>query len=154
MSYHPASEFEFNQISQQIFVGTNMCCQSHYQEKLLSQNISVDISLEAEHVDQPYGAEYFIWIPIIDHSPPTIEQMRFGAKTIAELVAMGKKIYIHCKEGHGRAPTMTAAYFISTGMSTNEALALIQQYRPEAHPNQEQVKALEQFEELFVNGKK
>jgi protein-tyrosine phosphatase len=55
------------------------------------------------------------------------------------------KVYIHCKHGHGRAPTLVAAYFIAQGMSVAEALKFVKSRRPSIHPNRVQVEALKQF---------
>ena len=45
---------DFDQITDQIWIGTSMCCQSHFSEKLLSLGIEIDISLQAEEVDRPF----------------------------------------------------------------------------------------------------
>lgn len=145
MAYHPSTEFEFNQITENIFVGTNQCCQTHYRRQLLDEGITADISLEKEHIDAPYGAAYFVWIPVVDHSAPSQEQLNFGVSTIEKLLSLNKKVYIHCKEGHGRAPTLAAAYLIKQGRSVKEAISAIKAKRPEAHPNPKQLAALKKY---------
>ena len=71
--------------------------------------------------------------------------MQFGADALQKLVKMKKKMYVHCKNGHGRAPTMVAAYLISQGKSVDEALALIKKKRPSIHIEKVQKKALQTF---------
>jgi len=118
----------------------------HFDAELSAEGITADISLEAEKVDTPLGVEYYTWIPVVDHTAPNAEQFDFGVATITKLINLGKKIYVHCQHGHGRAPTMVAAYLISTGMSTDEAIELIKTKRPEAHPEPVQVEALKEYE--------
>jgi protein-tyrosine phosphatase len=52
---------------------------------------------------------------------------------------------VHCGSGVGRAPTMAAAYLVSTGLSADQAWALIRKTRPFIKPTQPQLAALEQF---------
>ena len=53
--------------------------------------------------------------------------------------------YIHCAAGIGRAPTMAAAYLVTTGLTPTEAWAKIKQVRPFIRPTpgqEEQIVAL------------
>jgi len=139
--------FEYNQITPDIFLGTTMCCQTHFDEELIIKGVKADISIEAEKVDTPFGVDYFTWLPTPDNSAPTQEQLSLGATTIKNLIDLGEKVYVHCRFGHGRGPTMVAAYLISEGKTTEEALALIKEKREVIHPNDIQIAALKKFEE-------
>lgn len=138
--------FEYNQIDDNIFIGTNMCCQTHFKKELLDQGITADISLEEERLDSPFGVVFFCWLPTKDHFPPTLEQLQAGVDFISSLVKQNQKIYIHCKNGHGRAPTLVTAYYISTGLSLKEAVKKIQEKRSVIHIEDPQLEALENFE--------
>lgn len=142
--------FEYNQITDEIFIGTNMCCAAHFKKELLAKGITADISVEGEKVDAPFGVEFFSWIPVRDHTPPTRDQMHLGTSVLDKLVKMKKKIYVHCQHGHGRAPTLVAAYFINCGMSTDEALSFIKSKRPSIHLDETQVDTLREFEKFVV----
>jgi len=139
--------FEYNQITDQIFIGTNMCCQAHFDEELINKGITTLISLEGEEVDAPFGVEFFSWIPVADNHAPTMDQFELGVTALDKLVHMGKKVYVHCKHGHGRAPTLVAAYFISKGDALKDAVAKIKEKRPVMHLNEVQLGALRQFAE-------
>ena len=54
----------------------------------------------------------------------------------------GRKIK---ERGPGRAPTLVAAYLVSTGMTVKEALWFIKRKRLSIHPNQRQRARLEKF---------
>lgn len=138
-------KFDYNKITTQIYLGTNACCTTHFNKELLDKGISSDISMEGERIDNPVGVDYFLWLPTIDHKAPTLKQLFTGVKTIDTLIKQKIKIYIHCKNGHGRAPTMLAAYFIYTGMTVDEAISTIAKKRTEIHIEPVQKKQLQKF---------
>lgn len=143
MNEHPQiKELEYNYITDGIYIGNNQCCQTHFDEKLKQENIEADVSLEEEGVDTPFGVQFYIWIPIKNHTTPTQEQLDFGVSVLEKLVSMKKKIYVHCQNGHGRAPTLVAAYFIKQGKSPNEAIAFLKAKRPTMHLEETQTRAL------------
>ena len=138
--------FEYNYITDGIYIGTNQCCVTHFDEMLQKEGIRADISLEEDHVDMPFGVDFYTWIPIVNHTAPTQEQLEFGVTVLAKMVALGKKVYVHCKNGYGRAPTLVAAYLIREhGKSVDEALEIIKAKRPTIHIADVQREALHAF---------
>ncbi len=143
---HPL--LQFNQITEQIYLGTNLCCTAIPHVKvLLDLGIKADIDLEEERQEQISGVDTYLWLPVKDHEAPTQEQLDTGVSVIDRLVKNQKKIYIHCKNGHGRSPTLLAAYFISQGMEVNEAIEKIRSKRPEIHIREVQIEALKSFKQ-------
>ncbi len=138
-------DLDYNQITDLIYVGSNLCCATHFEEELLEKGIEADISLEKEHLDNPVGVDYFLWLPTLDHEPPTQKQLRMGVAMLKQCIAMNMKVYVHCKNGHGRAPSLVAAYLMTTGMDVQEALSFIKEKRPPTHLQDVQVAALEEF---------
>lgn len=146
LGHSPAKgQLDFNYITDGIYIGTNQCCRTHFDEQLKKENIEVDISLEENRIDAPFGAQFYIWIPIKDHFAPTKEQLDFGVSALEKFVKMKKKIYVHCKNGHGRAPTLVAAYLIKNGKPVDEALVMIKTKRPSIHLEDTQREALNEF---------
>ncbi len=47
--------FEFSQITDNVFIGTNSCCQAHFAAQLLDRGVSPDITLEGETIDHPFA---------------------------------------------------------------------------------------------------
>lgn len=142
---HSQNKLEFNHIAEGIYIGTNQCCQMHFDEVLGAEGITYDISLEKDQVDSPFGVVSYVWIPVEDHQAPIQEQFEFGVSVLNKIVVMGKKVYIHCKNGHGRAPTLVAAYLIKKGKTIDEAVAFIKSKRPSIHIEDIQKKALVEF---------
>ena len=147
MSEHPESGhvLEYNQITDEIYIGTNMCCQVDFAKELLDKGIIADISLEGERVDNPSGVDYFLWLPVVDHTAPTDKQLRLGVQTLEFFVKEGIKLYAHCKHGHGRAPTLVIAYFIKQGMGVDEAIEFVKSKRPSMHLNEIQTEVLREY---------
>lgn len=143
---HANRELEFNYIDDGIYIGNNQCCQTHFDKRLKSEGISADISLEKDRVDEPRGVDFYLWIPVVNLTAPTQDQLDLGVVNLEALIASGKKVYVHCKNGHGRAPTLVAAYFIKKGMTAEEAIEFIKKRRPAIHLEESQAAALKEFE--------
>ena len=138
---------EYNQVTEQIYLGTNQCCQPHFEESLLKAGIRADISLEKERLDTPFGVDFFLWLPVADYEPPSQEQLLIGARTLKELVDNNIKVYVHCKRGHGRSPTLVAACFILEGRSASKAIKRVRDKR-RIHLRLGQIKVLKEFERV------
>ncbi len=139
---------DYSYIDDGIYIGTNQCCKVHFDAVLAEEGITADISLEESRIDQPFGVDFYIWLPTEDHEPPSPDQLQLGVSSLSTLVSGGRKIYVHCKNGHGRAPTLVAAYFIHKGMSADEAESLIKAKRPSIHLQESQREALRLYKTL------
>jgi protein-tyrosine phosphatase len=142
--------FDYSKITDNIYIGSDLCkgnvCPIH-SEQFMALGVTAEINLTAEHKEiPPDQMDIYAWIPVEDKKAPSQDQLEVGTSIIDQVVSKGKTIYIHCKIGHGRSPTMVAAYFIRyKGMDVNQAISAIKQGRPEVHPEEEQIKALEEF---------
>lgn len=137
--------FDYSEIDEGVIIGTNMCCQFGFAKELLARDVRADISLEEENVDAPRGVEYFLWLPTPDGHAPSPDKLALGVSTLRFLAERRIKVYVHCKNGHGRAPTLYIAYLMSGGMSFDAALDALKARRPTAHLTEEQREALRAF---------
>lgn len=137
--------FDYDQITDEIFIGTNMCCIVGYARELVERDVLADISLEKERIDNPIGIDFFLWLPVEDRKAPTQRQLELGVLTIDFFVKNKMKLYVHCKNGHGRAPTLVVAYLVSQGKNPTEAEAFIKSKRPSMHLADAQRAAIENF---------
>jgi protein-tyrosine phosphatase len=112
----------------------------------LKKGIKADISLEEKRLDQPFGVNYYLWLPTKDGRAPSFKQLLIGANFIKQLISNKIKVYVHCEHGHGRSSTLVAAYFILEGKSVDEAIGLIKKNRHGIHLSEYQIKALKIFE--------
>lgn len=134
----------FDQITDFIWIGNNMCCAIHNRE-LLQLGFDADIDLEENRAEEPPHTSIYLWLPTKDHTPPTMQQLKTGVTTLTSLVKQHIKVYVHCKNGHGRAPTLVAAHLITHGKTVDEAIAFIKERRPVIHLGSSQIEALKQF---------
>jgi len=141
---------DISKITDQIYVGTNACCLSHYSKLLVQKGVTNDLSLEGEHVDHPYGVDSYLWLPTPDHAAPSRMNIHLGLSYMDAVLGNGGKIFIHCTNGHGRAPTLAAAWFIKEGMSVDAAIAELKKKRPEVHIEPVQKKMLQWVKEAFA----
>lgn len=142
-----ATIIDYDQITDNVFIGNNMCCQVHFEEELLEKGITADLSLEEERVDSPFGVDFYMWLPTKDHFPPSRDQIDCGVSFLEKILKKNRKIYIHCKNGHGRAPTIFASYLIlKEKMKASEAMNLIKNKRPGAHLHKPQADMLKSLE--------
>lgn len=138
-------ELEYTYITDGIYAGSNQCCQSHFDETLLKEGITADISLEDERIDAPFGVEFYIWLPVKKGEAPDSEKLAFIVEVLEKFVGMGKKVYIHCQNGHGRTSTVMGAYLVKNGYSIEDALRFLQSKRPSVHLNNDQRQSIEKY---------
>ena len=68
---------------------------------------------------------------------------------LKHLVDNDVKTYVHCKRGHGRSPTLVAAYFILEDMTAAQSIRTIRNQRP-IHLKRSQITALRDFSEAVA----
>ena len=115
---------------------------------LTGKGMTADVNMRREFDDLAHGIEpeTYIWLPTEDDHAPTLEQLHSGVAFIADAIGNGRGVYIHCASGVGRAPTMAAAFLMSTGKTLDQALVQIQRVRPFIKITPPQLEVLESFE--------
>lgn len=143
-------EMDYSQITGNIFIGSDLCtgnvCPIHGpQFKKLGITVELNLSSEKKEIP-PDHMDSYSWLPVVDGYAPNICQLAIGTSIINEAVASGNKVYIHCKNGHGRSPTMLAAYLLRyQNYSLDDAIKFIQSKRPEIHIEEKQIASLKEF---------
>ncbi len=137
---------DYSKITELIYIGTNKCCQIHFEKELLAKGIRADISLEEERLDDPLGVNFFLWLPTKDHTPPKMDQLRLGVETLRYFMQNTIPCYVHCKNGHGRSPTLVAAFLMQIhSLSAEDAITRIRSARPSIHLEPSQISILQTF---------
>jgi len=85
-------------------------------------------------------------LPTPDLNAPTQADLKRGASFIKDEIQKGGKVYIHCRHGEGRGPTMAIAYLISSGLTYKDAFALVKKVRVFIRTTKVQMDALLEFE--------
>ena len=135
----------FSRVTPSLYVGSQYRLPG--KQHLDRNGINAVLNLRVEFDDAAHGLapELYCHLPTVDDQAPTLEQLEEGVKFIRHAIDAGKKVYIHCGAGVGRAPTMAAAYLISTGMSLEDSLNLIRKTRPFIYIMPPQMKQLQAF---------
>jgi protein-tyrosine phosphatase len=141
------AKWDFSQISEYIFLGADMCCGGdHYDFLTEEMGIVADVAIVEEELEPPSkNLQAFLWLPVKDHAAPSRMQFNTGVRFIESAVKNLQKVFVHCRLGHGRGPTLVAAYLISTGMGLEEAVENIKAARPEVHLSKVQKEALKKY---------
>ena len=141
---------QFSRVTDHLFVGPQ------YREKglkhLEKEGIHAVVNLRIEKDDAVLGLapKHYCYLPTIDDDAPSVEHLHEGISFITRQISAGEKVYIHCGAGVGRAPTMAAAYLMSTGISLDEALSKIKKVRPFIYIMPVQMKQLRHLESVLA----
>jgi protein-tyrosine phosphatase len=142
--------FDYSVITENIILGSDFCngrgCKEHEKEfNKLSVASEINLSVEKKETP-PSNIESYMWTPVVDGYAPSMTQFDVGTAAINEIVKNGRVIYVHCTNGHGRSPTMVAAYLVRyKKLSVDEAIKFIKQKRPEIHIEDTQKEALDKY---------
>jgi protein-tyrosine phosphatase len=113
--------------------------------RLTARGITAVLNLREEFDDARFDPPRYLYLPTTDDYPPTVEALQAGVDFIAREVERGGAVYVHCGAGVGRAPTMAAAYLVSTGLTPAQAWARIRAVRPFVRPKARQIAQVERF---------
>lgn len=147
--------FDYSKITDSIFIGSDFCqggvCLLHEVEfKQLGVSVEINLSYENNELP-PKNLESYVWLPVVDGYAPSDMQLLIGSTAIHDALQAGKKVYIHCRNGHGRSPALVAAYLMRyRGMNIEEAALTIKTKRPESHLEKVQIDALTKFRERWL----
>ncbi len=143
---------KYSRITPNIYVGPQF--RQSGKHRLEALRISASLNLRAEFDDRVRHLELrqHCYLPTEDDHAPTLAQLEQGIQFIQQIVGLGGCVYIHCRGGIGRAPTMTAAYLIDQGATLDEAICMIKKTRPFIKIMPLQMQRLTQFETIKRTG--
>ena len=118
-----------------------------HSEEFKALGVKVELNLSQEENElPPKELEVYAWLPVPDGAAPSPQQLDIGSGIVNDAIEAGKIVYVHCKNGHGRSPSVVAAYLIRfKGYSVADAIGLIEEKRPESHIEETQKEALRGF---------
>jgi protein tyrosine phosphatase (PTP) superfamily phosphohydrolase (DUF442 family) len=135
----------FSRITDHMHVGGQYTAGGY--ERLKARGVTSVISLRDEFDNAAAGIapERYLYLPTIDDTPPTVEDLCAGIRMIREEVSHGGQVYVHCMLGVGRSATLAAAYLVGEGMSASEAWRAIRRRRPFIRPTAGQKQLVADF---------
>lgn len=133
-------------ITPQLFVGGQFF--ERGMKRLRQWGITAVVNMRMHH---PPAFKHHSWLkalhlPTIDNTAPSMEHLKKGIEFIQREIDAGGKVYVHCRAGEGRGPTMAVAYLISTGLTFEDAEAQVKKVRTFIRITPPQRKILQELE--------
>lgn len=111
-------------ISENIFIGPAPSINKNIVKKLIANKIEniIDLREESEiNTDKMSTGFKIRYFPIKDDSAPSFQQFFKIVSEIDDIISKGEKVYIHCRLGRGRAPTIAIGYLVHKGIPLERA---------------------------------
>ncbi len=134
-----------SQITPQLHVGGQYRRRGWARMKARGITAVVNLRVEFDDAEAGLAPPRYLHLPTIDDEAPTLDHLSEGAAFIAGELAAGGSVYVHCGSGIGRAPTVAAAFLITTGLAPEQAWARIRAHRPFIRPTAVQIQQIERF---------
>lgn len=109
----------------------------------------INMRITSIYTEARYMSMRYLHLPTPDNTPPSMEALQAGAKFAHDEISGGGKVYIHCRQGQGRGPSMAIAYLLYTGLTYEDAFALVQKVRTFIRPTATQVLRLKELEAFY-----
>lgn len=138
-----------SQITANLFLGSQYNKVGLKKLKKLGVTAIVNMRIHSVYSKARYVGVKYLHLPTIDNTPPPMEDLINGANFIDHEIKNGGKVYIHCRQGLGRGPTMALAYLIKIGVTFDDAFALVKRVRPFINPKPEQIARLKELEKYY-----
>ena len=69
-------------------------------------------------------------LPVDDFRPPTQEQFVAATEWALAEMAAGRKVYVHCRSGIGRSPSIVSAILMAIDYPLSDAVQTVRKQRP------------------------
>jgi len=135
----------FDRITDGVWVGSCIRSLDDF-HRLRAQGIRACVDMREEGADL-WGFDAFLWLPTVDHEPPSQVHLRLGIGFLRECERSRLPAFVHCTAGVGRSVTMVLAWLLAgpmRGAATREALDRISARRPVTNPTPAQIRAAEE----------
>jgi len=142
-----------SQITANLFLGGQYNLRGLQKLKEMKITAIVNMRISSVHKEADYVGLKYLHLPTPDQTPPSIESLAKGAEFVENEIKNGGKVYIHCRQGQGRGPSMAIAYLLKIGLTFDDALKLIKKVRTFIRPTSEQIIRLKELEKFFINQK-
>ena len=141
-----APYWKLSKVTPQLYVGGQ-----HYPQgypEMLEKGITGIVNMREDYhsdIEKGIAGRRHLHLATRDNTPPKVDDLVRGVEFIRDEIHNGGQVYVHCGVGVGRAPTMAAAYLVTTGLSPSEALRKIRKVRPFIHLTGTQKHVLNEF---------
>lgn len=118
--------------------------------KALGITAIVNMRERSVYSEAQYAGFRYLHLPTVDNTPPKLEDLVRGANFVDHEIRVNKgKVYIHCRQGLGRGPSMAIAYLLKLGTTYDDAYGLVQKTRTFINPRPAQRQRLKELEMYY-----
>ena len=118
------------QISAHIYLGGQFNLTGLKKLKLMGITAIVSMREGSIYKEAHFEGFKFLHLPTTDNTPPKMDDLIKGTEFIDAEINRNGKVYIHCRQGLGRGPSMVIAYLLKIGTTFEDAFALVKSVRP------------------------
>ncbi|MDB5087682.1 MAG: Dual specificity phosphatase, catalytic domain [Mucilaginibacter sp.] len=140
-----------SQITAHLFLGSQYNLLGLKKLKALGVTAIVNMRTHNDYSDAEHEGIKYLHLPTVDNTPPPLDVLLKGADFIDNEIKNNGIVYVHCRQGLGRGPTMAMAYLIKTGLTFEDAYAMIKKVRVFINPRPGQVARLKELEGYYKN---
>jgi protein-tyrosine phosphatase len=141
-----------SQITAHLFLGSQYNLLGLKKLKALGVTAIVNMRLHDTYGEAAHKGIKYLYLPTVDNTPPPLDVLIKGADFIDKEIKEGGIVYVHCRQGLGRGPTMAMAYLIKTGLTFADAYAMIRKVRVFINPRPGQIERLKELENYYADG--
>ena len=119
-----------------------------YNEGIRVLVTAMEDSLNEELINE-VGLEYH-YFAVLPYGTPSLKQINEFVNLVNTNREQSRPVTVHCYMGWGRTGTLLAAYLISEGMSTDEAIYEVREKRPSSIETRGQEQILYMYEQALA----
>jgi len=142
------------QVTAHLFIGSQYNLLGLKKLKALGVTAIVNMRMHNTYNEAVHEGMKYLHLPTVDNTPPPLEVLIQGADFIDEEIRNKGVVYVHCRQGLGRGPTMAMAYLIKLSMTYKEAYDMVRKVRVFINPRPGQKKMLNKLEIYYRELKK
>lgn len=138
-----------SQITAQLFLGGQYNLKGLKKLKKMGITAIVNMRTSSIYNEAHFEGFRYLHLPTIDNTPPTLQDLITGASYVEHEIKNKGKVYIHCRQGLGRGPSMAIAYLLKIGTSYEDSYNLIKSVRSFINPRPGQIVRLKELEQYY-----
>ncbi len=140
-----------SQITSHLFLGSQFNMIGLKKLKDLGVTAIINMRMHSDYSEAELEGVEYLHLPTIDNTAPSLEDLIKGAEFAEQEIRLGGAVYVHCRQGLGRGPTMAIAYLLKSGLMLDDAYLLVKKVRPFIHPVQAQMEKLKELEACYIS---
>lgn len=142
-----------SQITANLFLGGQYNLRGLRKLKEMGITAIINMRMHSVYAEASYQGLQYLHLPTPDNTAPKMEDLIKGAEFAHSVISNGGKIYIHCRQGLGRGPTMAIAYLLRMGATYEDAFATVKRVRTFIRPRHSQIERLKELEAYYEKEK-